>query len=645
MSTRSVYFYLLMLGCAVMGLARPVWTQPPVNVNDAVISLSPGGGLDIKAPDYQARVGSDGNLHSLRVGDTEMIDDKTAFSLGAFFYADDPVRLGSVTVNSPTPGAVHATDGVHTIDYKFLPGEIRMTLSQTADKKHSFLLVVSDQVSVVTNTATGAVSETPTEVAWANVKFTARSGANITLRGGDQLLVAKPGTKRQIWALEVAAGTPREISIAPAVGPPPQPTMAELISMSVDAGNDKVLGSGEPAALAVMVENRGDAVAEALLTVALKRLEDAQPTEISQEISLGAKSQTSNRFDIALLQPGIYIASAKLAVGDSVIKEASSMLAFRPEEIKPPINMPADYADYWRAVMAEVPAKAGDTPPQFTEDTSLSSSEIKVWKVTFTGAKGLPLNGWLCAPNRTGRHAALLQLPNYGRPKIEASDPVALASRGYVAMAVELVPEGSDIAYLAHNLENENNYAYRDIMINCLRALNLLEGRPEVDPQRVALLGTAQGGGLAVLAAAMRQEVAALAIDTPMLCNLPYSIKNGTGYYTDVADYLKAHPDAERRVAQTLGYFDAVNAAPRVQKPVLVSLGLKDTFCRPETIYEAYNALAGTKEMKVYPDAGHEGDRTHWIYKLQWLDALLKPNVDSDAPNDKPGEPPVAPAG
>lgn len=603
------------------------------------LQLSPDGGLEVKAPAYQARIGSDGNLHSLRVGETEMLDDETSFSLGAFFYSDGPVRPGTISLVGPAQ--VRASDGVFTIDYYFLPGEIRLTLAQSSEKKALFYLVLSQSVMTAANVVTGVTASIPAEEAWPDVTFAAASGAYLTLRGGDRIW--GPGIGRQMWELgPLLAGPVREISISPGMGQPPKPTPAQLLTLQAEAEDrEQVLGLGRSAELLVTVENHGDALPDGLLTVVLKDTEGETVSELAQEITVEAKSQSQVVFDIALPEPGIYSAQVVLSADQRPLKETSLIFVFRAEDIRPALSTPPDFDAFWAAASEEARTFSGD-PTEFVEQEDLSTEQLKVWRVSFNGAGGKRLSGWLCVPARPGPHPGILQLPGYGRPKVEP--PKVLAGRGYVALAAEVVEEGTDTAYIARGLQGPKDYPYRAVVINALRAFALLAGRPEVDPQRIATSGAGQGGGLALMVAALRPEVAAVAADVPMLCDLPRSIREGVWPYREIARYLQANPDAEPQARRTLSYFDALNFAPRINAPVLLSLGLKDNICRPEGIFAVGNYLAGRKEIKVYSDAGHEGGGSaHWTYKLQWLDARLKPNTAAPAGGAAEGEERVEP--
>jgi cephalosporin-C deacetylase len=64
--------------------------------------------------------------------------------------------------------------------------------------------------------------------------------------------------------------------------------------------------------------------------------------------------------------------------------------------------------------------------------------------------------------------------------------------------------------------------------------------------------------------------------------------------------------------------------ARRATAPALFSVGLMDPICPPSTVYAAYNAYAGPKEIRVYPFNEHEGGQGHQqADQLRWFARLL----------------------
>ncbi len=68
-------------------------------------------------------------------------------------------------------------------------------------------------------------------------------------------------------------------------------------------------------------------------------------------------------------------------------------------------------------------------------------------------------------------------------------------------------------------------------------------------------------------------------------------------------DPLHEHED---EVFTRLGYIDVQHLVPRIRGRVMMTVGLMDTVCPPSTQFAAYNKIQSEKELRVYPDFGHE---------------------------------------
>ena len=154
-------------------------------------------------------------------------------------------------------------------------------------------------------------------------------------------------------------------------------------------------------------------------------------------------------------------------------------------------------------------------------------------------------------------------------------------------------------------------YYYRGVYLDCVRALDVLAARPEVDATRLAVTGVSQGGGLSLAVAGLDERVRLCIPEVPYLCDFPRAVAiTPDGPYREIAGYLRLCDSVEESAAlKTLSYFDNVNLAGLVKASCLVSVGLWDTICPPSTVFAAYNHLAGPKEIKVYPYMGHDENR------------------------------------
>ncbi len=241
-------------------------------------------GYTITAPAYQASIGLDGNLHSFRIGEVEMLDDQVGISLGSFFYSTAPLRLPRVS--SPERATVEASDGGrHLIRYKFGPTQITLTLVNRSLAPASYFVVLSPDITIVRNARTGEAAAAPANARWADASFYTRQGEFLTVRGGDR--VWGPWLDRQVWEVAhlPADGSEGQIVLEGGKGPQPKAALEQLLGlhMAVMTPTGGARGGVE---LSAEVENRADEAVEGSLALELSACRSelvvmaAQPLEL-----------------------------------------------------------------------------------------------------------------------------------------------------------------------------------------------------------------------------------------------------------------------------------------------------------------------------------------------------------------------------
>ena len=109
---------------------------------------------------------------------------------------------------------------------------------------------------------------------------------------------------------------------------------------------------------------------------------------------------------------------------------------------------------------------------------------------------------------RSGRRRSCF-LPGY---QMDPPIPKEWARKGYIALSV--APRGKlrsmrqfNPGYpnlLTYNIVDRHTYAYRGFYVDTWRGIDFLLSRPEVEPTRLGVTGSSQGGGLTITTAAMR---------------------------------------------------------------------------------------------------------------------------------------------
>jgi len=291
---------------------------------------------------------------------------------------------------------------------------------------------------------------------------------------------------------------------------------------------------------------------------------------------------------------------------------------------------PAGFDKFWddtRAELAKVPISL-----EVERSTLRSTPDVDAYEVMFRSLGGAHCFAWLCVPSGGTNRPGLVVYPGYsGAPGL----PRVWAKAGYVTL--QLSPRGhhkSDVDFnpgfpglMTSGIDEPKEYAYRGLYCDAWRAVDVLLSRPELDKARIGVTGGSQGGALSLIAGAGRPEVKVIAADVPFMTSIRDALKLGNSYpYEEVKDFLRLQPSYEPRVLETLDLHDTVNFADRITAPTLLSIGLRDDICPPQTGYALYNRLSCPKELKVYPDAAHEGGGfVHAQLKTAWLGQQLNP--------------------
>jgi cephalosporin-C deacetylase len=276
------------------------------------------------------------------------------------------------------------------------------------------------------------------------------------------------------------------------------------------------------------------------------------------------------------------------------------------------VTKPADFEAFWQGVLRQ--AVAVPLAAEVVSDPLRTSEDIEIFQVFYDSLDHVRIAAWYCRPaHRAERTPAILFLPGY---QMDPPIPKEWARKGYIALSV--APRGKlrsnrqfNPGYpnlLTYNLVDRHTYAYRGFYVDTWRGIDFLLSRPEVDPTRIGVTGTSQGGGLTICTAAMRPEVRAAAAGAPYLCGFIDAIELTHTYpYEEINDYLRQYPASRPAVEATLAYFDGLNFADQIICPIIVNIGLQDNVCPPETGYALFNKI-GSTDKQLYPYDGHGHD-------------------------------------
>lgn len=302
---------------------------------------------------------------------------------------------------------------------------------------------------------------------------------------------------------------------------------------------------------------------------------------------------------------------------------------------------PADLADFWSGTLAE--ARTHWQPPT-VEPVATGVRLVDTFDVGFSGFGGHQIRAWYHRPaGSTAPLPVVVRYQGYGRGRALPHEIPLWTLGGYACLDVDTRgqgaggstgdtpdPVGSEPAvpgFLTRGIRDRNSYYYRRVFTDAVLAVDAAQLLPGADADRVAVAGASQGGGIAVAVAGLREDISAVVADVVFLSDLRRASEIAAHTpYTELATYLAVHRDQVERVFATLSYVDASVLGRQASAPALFSVALMDRICPPSTVYAAYNAYAGPKEIREYPYNDHEGGAAfHQAVALSWLAGLMPP--------------------
>lgn len=239
------------------------------------------------------------------------------------------------------------------------------------------------------------------------------------------------------------------------------------------------------------------------------------------------------------------------------------------------------------------------------------------FRVTYRGFDGVPIRAYLGVPIGASQPLpAIVTAPGYGGREfgVELSE----CQRGYLVLrvfprgqgesgALWRVREGAERAWVNHGKENPEGFYYQGAYLDLVRGVDYLLTRPDADAGRVGLMGTSQGGMLALGAGALDPRARAVAAHVPYLCDVRHN--------PAFADSL----GRDEPFLQTWDYFDPVRLAPRLRAATLLSAGGRDATCPPASIRAVFDALPGVKGLAHYPELTHTSSLDFYAMGWAWM--------------------------
>ena len=219
--------------------------------------------------------------------------------------------------------------------------------------------------------------------------------------------------------------------------------------------------------------------------------------------------------------------------------------------------------------------------------------------VAFSTSDGVKLEGWFVPSPYSG--AAVILGHGFGRSRQEMLDVAAILHRNCYNVLL--------FDWRAHGKSEGDRTTFGYLEVNDLAAaLDYVSQRPEVDPQRVGVLGNSMGGAIAIRGGAVLPQLKAVVSDSPfpsLQDGIEVGVRRrgplGVWPLRPLALYLGAKTiGIDPELVRPIDDIDAIS--PR---PVLIMHGGRDALVPDDTGERLYAAADEPKFLWLAPDAEH----------------------------------------
>lgn len=289
---------------------------------------------------------------------------------------------------------------------------------------------------------------------------------------------------------------------------------------------------------------------------------------------------------------------------------------FDPNTIKPTVENPADFVQFWekaKTELAKIPLDVRMTllPERCTENVNVYHVNLQ------NNLYRTRLYGILCMPKKEGKYPALLKVPGAGvRPYV---GDTANAEKGIITFEIGIhgIPVNMDVnvynslataalaGYPNFNLDDRDRYYYKRVYLGCIRANDFLVNLPQYDGMHLGVAGGSQGGALSIITAALDSRVQFLAANYPALSDVTGYLTGRAGGWPHLFNKINLAFNNTKEKIQTCGYYDVVNFARLLKVPGMYTWGFNDETCPPTSMYAAYNVIKAPKSLFLVLETGH----------------------------------------
>jgi len=284
---------------------------------------------------------------------------------------------------------------------------------------------------------------------------------------------------------------------------------------------------------------------------------------------------------------------------------------------------PVDFDAFWEDALAEMKALNAQVE---LKTAAFQAPGVVCQDLYFTGAGGVRIHANFARPEKEdGIHPGIVWFHGYTGEAPGFLSLLPYAYAGFYIASLDVRGQGGKsqdssspygptvYGHIVNGLNDPDpkNLFFRNVFLDTAQLAGIIMDMAHVDENRVAAMGGSQGGALTLACASLEPRIAFAAPQYPWLCDYKrvWEMDLDVGAYQGLKDYFRhfdPRHEREDEIFYKLGYIDVQHLTNRIRGRVLMGTGLLDNICPPSTQFAAFNKITSEKDVKIYPDFGHE---------------------------------------
>ena len=327
-------------------------------------------------------------------------------------------------------------------------------------------------------------------------------------------------------------------------------------------------------------------------------------------------------FDIEMpdLQPGFYRMTAKVA-GNTL---CTYYIGYNPTAIVSPNDAQMDFWtfwDDWKQKLQLIPVNATLEEYESTENYTIYVVSMQTVSDEPDGDP-ITIKSYYRQPKTEGTHPCLVRFQGSDGGKNALTAPTWVADDDWCELIVSTRGQmlNRDNKYqfdfYAYGLGDNDRHYYRAAYLDCVRAIDFVKSRAEVDTRNVFAAGGSQGGCFTYVTAALcAGDIRAIApsitghadfVHTMEIVGWPTNVFNNWINAAVEAGTYADYETGKQALLTHQSYFDTKNFVERINCPVITNFSLQDQTDGPHLNIAPYNLLKVTdKQYSINPFNGH----------------------------------------